>query len=138
MHSYTRRINYYETDKMGITHHSNYVRFMEEARIDYLEQIGVSYGQMEKDGVISPVIGIECEYKRPTTFADELIIHVEIEEYKKLKLTVSYRMINARTGELVFTGKSFHCFISSQGRPVALAAQHPDYDRALRSAVKEG
>ena len=60
---YLRKINYYETDKMGITHHSNYIRFMEEARIHFLDQIGCGYDKWEKSGIISPVIGIECEYK---------------------------------------------------------------------------
>ena len=74
MERYRRQVFYYETDKMGVTHHSNYVRFMEEARIDFLEQIGCSYDKMEKAGIISPVIWIECEYKRSTTFGDELRI----------------------------------------------------------------
>ena len=49
--AYIRKINYYETDKMGITHHSNYVRFMEEARIDFLDRIGMSYRKWEEDGI---------------------------------------------------------------------------------------
>ena len=73
---YIRKINYYETDKMGITHHSNYIRFMEEARISFLEQIGCGYEKWERDGIVSPVIGIECDYKRPTTFGDEIRIEV--------------------------------------------------------------
>lgn len=48
MSDYVRKINYYETDKMGITHHSNYVRFMEEARTDFLEKHGCGYSSFEK------------------------------------------------------------------------------------------
>ena len=136
MKSYARKINYYETDKMGITHHSNYVRFMEEARLDYLEQIGCGYEKWERDGIASPVIGIECEYKRPTTFGDELEISVEITEYRRIKLTVEYTMKNAGSGEVVFTGKSHHCFVSPEGRPIALARQFPEYDEILRGLVK--
>ena len=59
MKDYIRKINYYETDKMGITHHSNYIRFMEEARIDFLDQIGCGYAKMERDGE---------DYKNQTVF----------------------------------------------------------------------
>jgi acyl-CoA thioester hydrolase len=134
---YVRKVNYYETDKMGVTHHSNYVRFMEEARIDYLEQIGCSYDKMEKEGIISPVIGIECEYKRSTTFGDELRIHVELIEYKRVKLSVAYTMINTKTEEIVFVGKSHHCFLNTEGRPIALSKQYPEYDELLKAHVAE-
>ena len=134
-HDYLRKINYYETDKMGITHHSNYVRFMEEARIYFLEQIGCSYDKMEKDGIISPVIGIECEYKRTTTFGDELRIQVEIVEYKGVKLIVAYKMINTKTEEIVFVGKSRHCFLNKEGKPIALSKQYPAYDELLKEHV---
>lgn len=60
MNDYLRKVRYHETDKMGITHHSNYIKWMEEARIDWLEQIGHSYAKLEEQGIISPVIGVEC------------------------------------------------------------------------------
>ena len=128
MNAYIRKINYYETDKMGITHHSNYIRFMEEARIDFLEQLGCGYDQWERDGIISPVIGIECDYKRPTTFGDEIRIEVTITEYKRMKFSVSYTMINTKTEEVVCVGQSNHCFVNAEGRPIALSRQYPEYD----------
>ena len=68
MEKYLHKVAYYETDKMGVTHHSNYIRWMEEARVDFLEQIGFSYKKLEDEGIVSPVIGVECEYKAQTTF----------------------------------------------------------------------
>ena len=126
---YFRKVNYYETDGMGITHHSNYVRFMEEARIHFLEQIGCGYDKWDRDGVISPVIGIECEYKRPTTFGDELQIWVETAEYKRVKLSVSDTMVNARIQKLVFEGMSHHCFTNADGRPIALSRPYPEIEK---------
>ena len=135
--AYIRKINYYETDKMGITHHSNYVRFMEEARINFLDQIGMSYRKWEEDGIAAPVIGIECEYKRPTTFGDELRIQVAIVEYQRLRLSVSYTMINTKTEEIVCIGKSHHCFVNTAGRPISLSKQYPEYDALLKLHVPE-
>ena len=64
MEPYTRTAKYYETDQMGIIHHSNYIRWMEEARIDVLNQMGYPYRRFEEMGYISPVLHAECEYKK--------------------------------------------------------------------------
>ena len=66
MQKYRHIVQYYETDKMGITHHSNYIRWMEEARIDFLRQIGWDYAKLESLGIISPVIAVDCKYKKST------------------------------------------------------------------------
>ena len=58
MEKYVHKVNYYETDKMGITHHSNYIRWMEEARIAFFDAIGFSYKKLEEQGIVSPVLGI--------------------------------------------------------------------------------
>ena len=79
MKPYIHKVNYYETDKMGITHHSNYVRFMEEARVYFLDQIGWSFIDLENKGIMSPVINIECNFKKTTTFPDEINIEIYIE-----------------------------------------------------------
>lgn len=134
---YFRKINYYETDRMGITHHSNYIRFMEEARIDFLERIGCGYDKWEKEGILSPVTGLECKYKRPTTFGDGLKIRVAIKEYRHVRLSVSYTMVNAETGEPVFEGVSHHCFVNAEGKPVALSRKYPAFDALLKNQMTE-
>lgn len=131
MKDYLRKINYYETDKMGITHHSNYVRLMEEARVDYLDQIGCGYEKLEGAGIISPVVRIECQYKKPTTFEDCVRVCVKIIEYKRVKLSFSYTMYN-QNDEVVFTAKSFHCFLGSNGMPTSLSKQFPEYDEIVK------
>lgn len=134
---YIRKVHYHETDKMGITHHTNYIKWMEEARIDFLEQVGWSYARMEREGILSPVIGVECQYKHPTTFADTVRIRVGVEEFKGVKLTIRYTMTNEETGETVLTGKTMHCFTTPGGRPVILKKQYPQLDELLRSLAEE-
>ena len=90
MEDYLRRVNYYETDKMGITHHSNYIRYMEEARVHFLEQLGYGYARQEREGVISPVIGLDCRYKHSSSFDDLIRIRVRVLAYNGVKLTVGY------------------------------------------------
>ena len=128
MKEYIHKVKYYETDKMGITHHSNYIRWMEEARIDFLDQIGYGYDKLESDGIMSPVIGIECDYKLPTTFADEIAIIAEIKEFKGVKLIIEYIMKNLKTNEIVFKGISKHCFTNKEGKPIILKKEFPDLD----------
>lgn len=128
MKEYIHKVKYYETDKMGITHHSNYIRWMEEARIDFLDQIGYGYDKLEADGIMSPVIGIECDYKLPTTFADEVSITAGIKEFKGVKLMIEYVMKNAKTNEIVFKGISKHCFINKEGKPIILKKEFPELD----------
>ena len=62
LHTYEHRTQYYETDQMGIIHHSNYIRWFEEARTDLMRQMGIGYDEMEGQGIISPV------GKPPTAF----------------------------------------------------------------------
>ena len=76
MNPYHRKVQYYETDMMGITHHANYIRWMEEARIDFMEQIGFPYAAMEAQGIVSPVKSVSCNYQHPSTFNDEIVITV--------------------------------------------------------------
>ena len=60
---FERKINYYETDKMGIVHHSNYIRFLEEARCKMLEQFEMPYSSFESNGIMIPVLGVNCSFK---------------------------------------------------------------------------
>ncbi len=116
---YTHTVQYYETDRMGITHHSNYVRWMEEARTHFLAAIGWDYAKIEAAGIISPVVSVNCRYKRSTTFSDQVVITTKIAALDRVRLTLSYRM--ECHDQLVCEGTSEHCFYQP-GRQ-ALAAQ---------------
>lgn len=135
MHTYIHNVKYYETDKMGITHHSNYVRWMEEARMDFLKSVGYGMRKLEADGITSPVVSVECHYRQTTTFDDDIKIEVKMEKYTGVKLMLSYVMTNAQTGETVFTGNSSHCFIDANGRPIAVKKYFPEFDEVLKEQI---
>lgn len=123
MKPYEHIVKYYECDRMGVTHHSNYIRFMEEARIDWMDQLGYGFERMEAEGVVSPVVSLSCNYKRTTTFKDVILIDVKVEQLTALKITFSYTM---RVGEqTVCTATSTHCFIENN-RPVAMQQRFPE------------
>ena len=130
MEIYRHKVQYYETDKMGITHHSNYIRWMEEARVDFLAQIGWNYERLEEMGIVSPVTEITCKYKTATTFADDVFISVTVEEFKGIRLKLRYEMKNA-DGELVCEAHSEHCFLNTNGRPIRMQKEYPELFETL-------
>ncbi len=132
MSRYIHKVNYYETDKMGITHHSNYIRFMEEARMDFLEKIGYPMTRLEAQGTASPVVSVNCEYKHPTTYGDEIEIEVNLKQYTGVKLTLTYTMRNINSGDIVAVASSSHCFIDKEGRPIVVKKHFPEFDLILR------
>ena len=135
MEKYTHKVQYYETDKMGITHHSNYIRWMEEARVDFFEKIGYDYGKLECEGIISPVVGVECNYKTSTKFEDIVEIEVYIKEFKGVKLIFEYKMINKKSGNLVAEALSKHCFVNNEGKPIILKKDFPKLDSVLKELI---
>ena len=130
MNTYQHEVKYYECDRMGVTHHSNYVRFMEEARVDWLDQLGCGFDKIEAENVFSPVVSISCEYKSPTTFKDVIDIEVKIGKMSEMKFEFDYTM--RCKGKLVCIGHSVHCFIEN-GRPVAISKRLPEFYQSLKS-----
>lgn len=133
---YTHKVQYYETDMMGITHHSNYIRWMEEARTDFLDKLDWPYKRMEEEGVFSPVIGVECSYKKTTTYEDIINIETEVEEFKGIKLKLKYTMTK-EDGTIACIGKSEHCFLNKEGMPISLKKTRPDLYELFSGLVKE-
>ncbi len=131
MKEYIHKVQYYETDRMGITHHSNYIRWMEEARIDFLDQIGFGYARMEADGLISPVLSVSCKYRVSTTFSDEIGILVQVQEFKSVKLQLGYTMRRISDGAVVLTGTTEHAFLNRENKPVRLKKEFPELFHTL-------
>ena len=126
---YVHTVQYYETDKMGVVHHSNYIRFMEEARVYFLKSIGWPYDRLEDEGVISPVVSVRCEYRHPSRFAEEIAVAVRVLSVTNSRFFIGYRMtVGDRT---VCEGESSHCLVSSEGRPISIPRNYPGFYGAL-------
>lgn len=136
INDYVHKVQYYETDKMQITHHSNYARFMEEARIDLLDRIGYSYDRMEKEGVFSVVININCDFKKPTTYADLIKIKVSVLELTGVRIKFGYTMkVN---DDIVCIATSEHCCLNKDGKISSLKRENIElYNLLAGLIVKE-
>jgi acyl-CoA thioester hydrolase len=86
------RVRYYETDAMGIVHHSNYLRWFELARTEYLRAIGAPYRAMEESGISSPVLEIHCRYLQPSRYDDQITVRVKITDYTAVRIQISYEV----------------------------------------------
>ena len=132
---YQHFVQYYETDKMGVTHHSNYIRFMEEARLDFFKKIGFDYLEFEKMGLVSPVIGLNnIRYKRPSTVGDIIEIETSVKAYNSIILTMHYVM--KVKDVVVLEGDSDHCFLTKEGKMLPLGdKKFPELDRKLKELL---
>ena len=128
------KVQYYETDMMGVAHHANYIHWMEEARIDFMDRIGFPYKRMEAEGVLSPVKSLQVNYLKPCTFGDEVEITVGVKEFNGVVITITYDM--RVDGEPVFSGTSEHVFLDRDGRFVRMKRVMPEFCAAIDQQVR--
>ena len=134
MFRYSRKAQYHETDKMGIIHHSNYIKWMEEARIAYMESLGFGFDKVERLGVVSPVAGISVSYKTPVLFNETVDIEISLTRYSGVIQEVSYTFTKHDTGELCATATSKHCYLKD-GKIVNLKHEIPELDRLFAAEL---
>lgn len=133
--TYKHKVQYYETDQMSIVHHSNYIRWFEEARIDFLEQIGMNMEEIERNGVQIPVLSVSSNYRSMVRFGDEVCVGLKIEKYNGIKLQISYRITDAKTNELRNEGESSHCFLDLNGQVISLKKHNIKMHETLEKYV---
>lgn len=129
-HIYKRKANYYETDMMGIVHHSNHIRYFEEARLDYMKSFGCDVLEMEKEGIIIPNVDAYAKYYIPVRFSEEVDIEVRLTTFNGVKMEYTYTM-RKQNGELAAEGHTMHCFVKSDFKPISLKKTFPEYYQKL-------
>lgn len=134
---FERKINYYETDKMGVVHHSNYIRFMEEARCSWLESIEMPFATLEENGITIPVLGVNCSYKYHVTFADTIIIRPFIKEYTGVRMTVGYDAKDKKTGKTILVGETKHCFTDKNLKPINLKKYNSEFSNKFENLLEK-
>ena len=111
-------IRYYETDQMGFVHHSNYLRYFELARIEWISSLGFSYQKMEERGYLMPVVNANIEFKRPLTFGNSFRVKIQSKEIPKVKFELIYEIILDKD-IIIARGSTILAFLSSHNlKPV--------------------
>ncbi len=135
---FKREINYYETDKMQVVHHSNYIRYLEECRMDFMRQIGFDYAKMEQSGIMVPVLSVSCNYKNPARFGETICIVPKVERMHGVKYEMSYRIYSEDFSVLHNEAASSHCFVDLDFKPIRLKKEYPElYNRMTELAGVE-
>ena len=134
---YERGVHYYETDQMGIVHHSNYIRWFEEARTDFLEQIGLPYDKIEEEGILIPVLGVSCKYKSAIRFGDRVCVYLKVTYFNGVRFRVSYQVIGKETGVVHAVGESEHGFVNRDMVPVRMKREFPRMYELLAAYVEQ-
>ena len=134
---YTRKINYYETDRMGVVHHSNYIRFLEEARSRWLESLNIPMEKLEQQGYTIPTLEVDCKYKYPVTSGDTILIKPKITEYNGIRMTVKYDVIEEKTGKIVVDAITKHCFTNKELKPINIKKNNISINKIFEQLLKE-
>lgn len=134
---YERKINYYETDRMGVVHHSNYIRYLEEARTEWLEALDMPFDLLEKNKITIPALGVNCTYKHHVTFGDIILIHTYAKEYTGVRMTIGYEITDKKTGNVVLIGETKHCFTDNSLKPISLKKYAPEFHNKFSKLLDE-
>lgn len=130
----TFRVRYYETDAMGIVHHSNYLRWFELARTEYLRAVGMPYRAMEESGTGSPVTSARCQYHHSARYDDEVTVSCRVVSYNGVRLTMGYAV--SCGDRILCTGETDHAFVHG-GRVTAPRRSLPSIDAILNRCLTD-
>ena len=123
MEPYIHKVQFYESDQMGVVHHSNYIRWFEEARIDCLDRAGLTYSKMEENGFFGATIAVSCEYRRAVRFGQTVEIEAILTECDERFMTIKYIVRDYESKKERATGETKHCFIGIDGKMLSLKEQ---------------
>ena len=126
---YTRRVYYYETDKMGIMHHANYIRIYEQTRVAFMQQAGTPFENIEAMGILMPVLSVDSRYKSPLRFDETFAVYPKLVRFNGTTIEMDYKVVSRGTGLLCAEGSSSHCFTDEQLKPIRLKHKYPDIYR---------
>ena len=117
-------VRYAETDQMGIVHHSNYYAWFEVGRTEFFSHTGMTYGQLEKQGILFPLIESSCVYKEGARYEDQLIIRTWIHELKGARVIFNYEVVRDKDGKVLAKGQTVHAFVNKDFKPINIKKEN--------------
>lgn len=138
-HAHRIRVQYHETDQMGVVHHSNYIKWFELGRTEMIRRAGISYGEMEGLGLLLPVVDVQVKYRRPARYDELVKVYTRISKLSPVVMEFDYevRLKGEDRGseELLAEGRTSHMWINEEWRPTRLNRRAPEvYEELVRLA----
>ena len=130
MYEYTRPVYFYETDKMGVVHHSNYLRWLEEARTFFFNEKDLAYVETETYGVMCPITEANIKFKYPARYGDDFTVKAKMIKYTGVRFTMEYVVVN-QDETVLLEGITSHAFIDNSFKPVSLAKAIPERHKKM-------
>ena len=131
---YVRTVNYYETDQMHVVHHSNHIRYMEEARLYLMEQMGLNYEKMEELGIIIPVLEVSVDYKDAIHYGDTVYIECNLTGLLPARFGVAYRVTDENKSVKAL-GRTSHAFLDADFKPMNMKKKFPEMYQVFQEAT---
>lgn len=128
IYPYEHRCRYYETDAGGNVHQTNYTRWLEDARINLMTQLGFGYRQMEQMQINCPLLTEEIHYFGPIHFDDVIVVQPKITGFDGRKMDLEYTVCDKKTEEVRATAKTSHCFMNRAGIPISISHIFPEIE----------
>ena len=115
---YTLRTRYAETDQMGVVYYGNYPQYLELGRVEWLRAIGLTYKEMEAEGIMMPVVSLQIQYKKPALYDELITIRTKLKDLPSTKIEFDYEILNEK-GELLSTANTILVFVDAKTfRPI--------------------
>ena len=123
-------VRYCETDKMGIVHHSRYYPWFEVSRDDFIKRFGIGYGDIEKNGLLMPLIETGAKYFKPAHYGDTVTVRCAIKKISASRCFFEYEVLS-ENGDTLCTGITVHAFCNADMKPVNVIKKFPDIYKIL-------
>jgi len=132
---YTLRTRYAETDQMGVVYYGNYPQYLEIGRVEWLRAIGLTYKEMEAEGIMMPVVSLQIQYKKPALYDELITIRTKLKDLPSTKIEFDYEILNEK-GELLSTANTILVFVDAKTfRPIRCPEKVLDLIRGARKGA---
>jgi acyl-CoA thioester hydrolase len=132
----TVQVRYAETDQMGVVYHANYLVWMELGRTKLIEDLGFNYAEIEKNGILSPVVDLNISYKTPVRYGEKALVKTWVEDYDGIRITYAYEIYNEEN-HLAISGQSQHVCVKKESfRPISIRRMFPEWHEAYEKAKR--
>lgn len=125
---YEHRTKYYEAGPQGVIHHSYYMNWLENARMDLMTQLGLGNKQMEVMEIMSPELSVSIDFRSAVHFDETVMIETKLLDYDGHEMEIAYRIYDKANGEDRAVARSKHCFVNNSGVPISLKRVYPELD----------
>ena len=120
------RVPYADTDRMGIVYHTNYIKYFEIGRTEYLREAGCPYAVLEEKGIWLPVASVYCDYRSPAKYDDLLTVNTWVKDFKGATIVMAYEIFKSGTDELIVKGETKHPITDDKLKPIRLRNVNPE------------